>query len=240
MGAAGVRTDALEDPATRRPRGGAQEAPHALDLARRHPPAFTSCCALRAAHHRRGPGLLQCGADPPGPASGGYLGFADRIQAGLEPLWDESAGRYRSGQRETEAMLNANLLLTHAVAALKDHSGPARNDHRARRIARALVSAPTFAERLPRSFEDPQRHTPGFVDTMDAGDRNQHLVIDAEIVDGLVHAWLARRELGLSAETADSSPTGSTGWRAAASTAGPRSGSTRSTGTRWCTPPTRP
>ena len=69
-------------------------------------------------------------------------------------------------------------------------------------MARALVTGPAFAERLPRSFEDPQRHAPGFVDTMEPGDRNQHLVIDAEIVDGLTHAWLARRELGLSAGTA--------------------------------------
>ena len=33
-------------------------------------------------------------------------------------------------------------------------------------------------------------------------DAGQHLVFDAEIVDGLVHAWKARRALGLSDETA--------------------------------------
>src|SRR5215207_1062496 len=148
------------------------------------------------------PGCARAEEVPAGPASGGYLGVADRLQAGIEPLWDESSGRYRSGQRETEAMLNGNLLLTHSVAALKAHAGPARNDHRARLIARALVTGPAFADRLPRSFEDPQRHVPGFVDTMEPGDRNQHVVIDAEIVDGLTHAWLARRELGLPAETA--------------------------------------
>ena len=108
-----------------------------------------------------------------GPANGGYLAFADRMQLRLDGLWDESAGRYRSGERETEAMLNGDMLLTHSVAALQGHSGPSRNDDRARRIARALVSAPTFVATLPDSFEDPQRHAPGFVDTMDAGARGR-------------------------------------------------------------------
>jgi hypothetical protein len=88
------------------------------------------------------PGCARAADVPPGPGSGGYLAFADRLQPGLEPLWDEAAGRYRSGQRETEAMLNGNLLLTHAVAALKGHTGPARNDHRAR-----LVAAPSWRVR---------------------------------------------------------------------------------------------
>ena len=35
-----------------------------------------------------------------------------------------------------------------------------------------------------------------------SSDAGQHLVFDAEIVDGLVHAWKARRALGLSDETA--------------------------------------
>ena len=35
-----------------------------------------------------------------------------------------------------------------------------------------------------------------------SSDAGQHLVFDAEIVDGLVHAWKARRALGLSEETA--------------------------------------
>ena len=39
------------------------------------------------------------------------------------------------------------MLLTHSVAAQQGHTGPARNDHRARLIARALVSPPVFIER---------------------------------------------------------------------------------------------
>ena len=136
------------------------------------------------------------------PATGGYLGYADRMQGRLDWLWDERAARYRSGQRETEAMLNGNLLLTHAVAALHGHTGPARNDHRARLIARTLVTGHAFVESLPRGYADPHRHVPGFVDTMDPGRFNQHQVIDTEIVDGLAHAWRARRELGLPHRTA--------------------------------------
>ena len=147
------------------------------------------------------PGCAAGSSNASDPATGRYLGYADRMQVPLDGLWDETAGRYRSGGRETESMINGNLLLTHAVAALEGHRGAARNDHRAQLIARALVSGPAFAETLPRSFEDPQKHAPGFVDTMDPGDLNQHLVIDAEVVDGLTYAWRARRELALPAAT---------------------------------------
>ena len=36
-------------------------------------------------------------------------------------------------------MVNSLMLLTHSVAAMQGHEGPARNDHRARLIAKALV-----------------------------------------------------------------------------------------------------
>ena len=37
-------------------------------------------------------------------------------------------------------MANSMLLLTHSVAAMEGHVGPARNDHRARTLAERLVS----------------------------------------------------------------------------------------------------
>ena len=47
-----------------------------------------------------------------------------------------------------------------------------------------------------------QRHAPGWVSSMDSpSGADQHLVYDAEVVDGLVAAWRARRALDLPAAT---------------------------------------
>src|SRR5687768_14084897 len=74
----------------------------------------------------------------------GYWAFADRMQERLGSLWDEDAGYYRAGSGGVEPMANSLMLLTHSVAALEGHHGPARDDARARRIARRLVEAPPF------------------------------------------------------------------------------------------------
>ena len=74
----------------------------------------------------------------------GYLAYADRMQERLDRMWDERRGFYRPGNGGADALINANLLLTHSVAAHAGHRGPARNDARARSIAEALVSSPVF------------------------------------------------------------------------------------------------
>jgi hypothetical protein len=146
-------------------------------------------------------------AGPPATAlaydDAGYLAYADRMQERLDPLWDEGSGQYRPGPGGVDALINSLLLLTHSVAAQQGHAGPARNDHRARLIARALVSPPVFIERRSaHPAPGSQTHAPGWTSSMWSADAGQHLVFDAEIVDGLVHAWKARRALGLSDETA--------------------------------------
>ena len=151
--------------------------------------------------------VLLLAAGPPTAAlaydDAGYLAYADRMQERLDPLWHEESGQYRPGPGGVDALVNSLLLLTHSVAAQQGHTGPARNDHRARLIARALVSPPVFIER-PAAHPRPgsQTHAPGWTSSMWSSDAGQHLVFDAEIVDGLVHAWKARRALGLSDETA--------------------------------------
>ena len=67
--------------------------------------------------------------------------------------------------------------------------GPARNDERARSIADALV---------PRAYMTPERRRPApraGLDELDGRPGGQHLVFDAEVVDGLVYAYRARKEL---------------------------------------------
>ena len=128
----------------------------------------------------------------------GYWQLADATQQRLDPTWDERAEMYRPGGSGTDPAVNASLLLTHAVAAQRGHEGPARNDRRARLIAARLTrrGAP-FVER-GEAPPGSQHHAPGWVSSMDSpGGADQHLVYDAEVVDGLVAAWRARRELDL-------------------------------------------
>ena len=141
----------------------------------------------------------------PGPLDDqGYLAFADRIQPAFDQLWDESAGRYVVFGGGVEATTNANLLLVHSVAAQRGHSGPSRQDHRARRLAASLLESPPYVFRLPpRRDASSQWHAPGWVSSMHSLRSGQHVMVDAEVVDGLVHAWVARRALGLSRASAD-------------------------------------
>ncbi len=128
----------------------------------------------------------------------GYLSVADRLQPAFEPLWDERAGHYRVQGSGVETTTNANLLLVHAVAAMEGSRGPTRQDRRARRIAAQLLGSPPYAATPPPRLDvNSQWHAPGWVSSMRRLRSGQHVMVDAEVVDGLVHAWMARRELGL-------------------------------------------
>jgi hypothetical protein len=122
-----------------------------------------------------------------------YLKLSDRLLRLLEDRWSEREGRYRPGADLTETMVNANVLLVHAVAALHGHTGPARNDERARKVVQWLVDSPIWTEQVPTDHK--QAHAPGWL--AETGGWQQHLVIDAEVVDGLTYAYRARRALGL-------------------------------------------
>jgi hypothetical protein len=130
---------------------------------------------------------------PPAARADDYWTYADRIQTRLDARWDEQAGYYRMAGGGVEPMANAMMLLTHSVAAMSGHEGAARNDHRARVLALRLVSRPPFVT-TPATG---QRHAPGWVSSMNSARAGQHLVFDAEVVDGLVYAYRARRELEL-------------------------------------------
>ncbi len=129
----------------------------------------------------------------------GYWAVADRLQTTIDRYWDDGAG-LSSGM---SSGAHSDVLLTLAVAAKRDHHGPARNDRRARRIVDALVSSPPFVATAPPRWKDAQTHAPGFVSSMHSIRSNQHLVVDSEVIDGLRYAWIARRELGLSDAQAD-------------------------------------
>src|SRR3954452_11619261 len=79
-----------------------------------------------------------------------------------------------------------------------DPTHPAREDARARAIAAKLV-APAGGPFVNTPAAG-QSHAPGWVNSMN-GHGFQHLVFDAEVVDGLVYAYRARDQLQLPATT---------------------------------------
>ena len=119
-----------------------------------------------------------------------YWAFADRMQDVLDGFWN---GREYTPAR---SMLNANMLLTHAAAALAGHDGPARRDDRARALVHALCSGPAW---VTRPAGGSQGHAPGWRDGLRGGGI-QHLVVDTEIAWALSIAWRARDVLGLDGE----------------------------------------
>ncbi len=129
-----------------------------------------------------------------------YWSFADRMQERLERTWDGDSGHYRPGGGGVDLSVNAEMLLTHAVAAAEGHEGPARQDERARSIAKRLLSAPAFRTTPIRSSR--HGHAPGWGNTLKGGS-DQHLVFDAGVIDALTYAYRARRELDLPETTVE-------------------------------------
>ena len=149
------------------------------------------------------PGWAQApGSSPAGMTDGDYLAYSDSLQLAMEASWREQEGLYQAGDG-SGPMVNANMLLAHSVAALKGHAGPSRQDARARSIAARLVDSPPFVEQPssgpPGSLS--QAHAPGWVNSMHNAQGSQHLVFDADVVDGLRFAWRARTALELPPET---------------------------------------
>ena len=161
---------------------------------------LTALAVLTAPSHASG----QATAVPGAMTDRDYLAYSDRLQLAMEDSWNEEEGIYRAGDG-SGPMVNANMLLAHAVAALKGHEGPSRNDERARRIAARLVASPPFVEE-PSSGppgSQSQAHGPGWVNTVHSTKGSQHLVFDADVVDGLRFAWRARTALALPQSTVD-------------------------------------
>jgi hypothetical protein len=120
-----------------------------------------------------------------------YWSFIDKVQDVMDDRWSESGGHYTPAK----GMINSNMLLTHASAALLGHDGPSRRDDRARSIVQQLCTE-AWTETGTSSS---QGHAPGWRDSLTGGGI-QHLVVDTEIAWGLMVAWQARDVLGLDAD----------------------------------------
>ena len=96
-------------------------------------------------------------------------------------------------------MVNSLMLLGHSVAAMQGHDGPVPQ-----RRAGAIRSRSSWsrAPYVTSPAGTGQKHAPGWTNSMN-GRGVQHLVFDAEVVDGLVYAYRARKELQLPDSTVD-------------------------------------
>ena len=135
-----------------------------------------------------------------GEARATYLPTADRLQVHLNEIWSADRGYYDPGPGATTTQVNGALLLVHSVAALHGHAGPARNDQRARQIARFLTGPQIWTDR-PRPGAEPEIRGPGWRAAPDFP--SQHPVFEVEAADGLASAYLARDVLGLDAATVE-------------------------------------
>jgi hypothetical protein len=127
-----------------------------------------------------------------------YFAFADRIVLGLRIRWDERRAAYVSWEKGTAARTNANMLLLHAVAALRGHTGPARQDARARRLVEAMTRSPALSV-----MRVAQSETRAVCWSRDLDGRGRdHISLDSQIAEALAWAWTARYALGLSRTSA--------------------------------------
>ena len=73
------------------------------------------------------------------------------MQVLLEPSWSAAHTAYIPASDGGETSHNANVLYTHAAAARAGHTGPARQDERARLLVARLCASPPWRANLPGS-----------------------------------------------------------------------------------------
>ena len=158
-------------------------------------PAF----AFHGAQHRA---LAPPGLPRPPLKTADYWRFADWLAPYFDALWLEDRSHYGSGNSSVGRIYHNSLLLTtHAVAALAGHDGAARNDSRARALAKRLCQSPPWSERDASPEGDPQFHNPGWVESLGTRDSAMDKSIDPKVAEALTYAWLARDALRLPDET---------------------------------------
>ena len=122
-----------------------------------------------------------------------YLAFADGVLLGMGAQWDPEQGAYVSRHKGAAARTNANLLLVHATAALHGHTGPSRQDERARALVARMTRAPMLRFRSGRKWSP--RSACWMKQVTSFG--RDHVSLDSQVAEALAAAWRARRPLGL-------------------------------------------
>ena len=123
-----------------------------------------------------------------------YWEFADDVMTHVDSWWDPGREAYIL-RGVPSVRVNSALLLTHAVAAQTGHSGPSRQDARARVLVDRLTSQPAWLGAT----------APGPLTTCWSRDldrvKRQHASLEPKVAEALAWAWRARAALGLSEST---------------------------------------
>ncbi|HEX5617773.1 MAG TPA: hypothetical protein VFX51_05110 [Solirubrobacteraceae bacterium] len=122
-----------------------------------------------------------------------YWAFADRQMAGLDHRWRGDRLAYTDENGHAEIRENAAMLLTHAIAAYTGHTGPTRQDARARVLVDRLTAPPAWLGTGPAPA--PTQSTCWSVD-LDQPLR-EHMSLEPKVADALAWAWRARAQLKL-------------------------------------------
>ncbi len=122
-----------------------------------------------------------------------YWATSDEFVATVDTAWDDAAGVYHTPGAPPGTRLNSTMLLVHALAAQAGHEGLARQDSRAVRLVRRMVSAPAFDDRLNPA----QAHAPGWGASLEDASFQQHVAIDARVEEALAAAYVAGGTIGL-------------------------------------------
>ena len=121
-----------------------------------------------------------------------YWAFADRQMTGLDSTWSAARREYVGDLGIGEIRENSSMLLTHAIAAYTNHTGPTRQDARARVLVDRLTTAPAWLGVV---------RAPGSQSTCWSNDldtpRRQHMSLEPKVAEALTWAWRARAALGL-------------------------------------------
>jgi hypothetical protein len=123
-----------------------------------------------------------------------YWAFADRQMTGLDDEWNVRLNEYVGDYGVAEVRENAALLMTHAIAAYTGHTGPTRQDERARVLVDHLTTAPVWMGTAPAPA--PTQSTCWSVN-LDKPVR-EHMSLEPKVAEALAWAWRARDQLGLS------------------------------------------
>ncbi len=152
----------------------------------------TLACALLAAPAARG----QDRVPAPPLTDADYFTFADHVVTALEDSWSPAQSLYAARGWST-TIGNAAMLTVFATAAASGHAGPARNDARARLLARRLTDAPPYFTAPAPPRPDRMFHSPGWTSNVLGGYVDMDKSIDPKVAEALGLAYQARGVLGL-------------------------------------------
>jgi hypothetical protein len=134
-----------------------------------------------------------------------YLALMDTVVERIHPQWSEWRGAYRAPQGTYSTVINARMLQVHAGAAAAGHTGPSRDDERARRLVQTLLTSPApwrvSGVGVPH---EKMFHLPGWITSLTEPGAVMDKAVDPQVAQALVAAWRAGATLGLEETTLQS------------------------------------